>query len=159
MKIKHCKQNYSIQYFSPGIVIVYDGQSYQNNSIVNLDTEGGALQCFTNKSGCCKQSREGEWRYPNGSWVRVRGINADFYRTRGSNPGVINLHWTKKALIPTGLLCCEIHPYYYQLQTACIGVYPPDEGNNTVTIQLDSKTYYNNCVGCVNRHPQGDKHN
>ena len=120
-------------------MIVYDGQSYQNNiSIVNLDAEGGILQCFTDKMGCCKQSREGEWRYPNGSLVQIRGYNADFYRTRGNNPSVVNLNWIQNALIPTGLFCCEIHPYYYQ--TACIGVYPPDKGNGTVTIQLDSKT-------------------
>ena len=133
---KICEQNYGIQCFSPGIVIVYDGQSYQNNSIVNLDAEGGILQCFTNKSGCCnvRPNREGEWRYPNGSLVQIRGRSGDLYRTRGNNPGVVNLHWTKNALIPTGLLCCEISPYiYYYHQKACIGVYPPDKGNSILS--------------------------
>ena len=121
-------------------MIVYAGQSYQKNiSIVNLDAEGGILQCFTNISGCCYRSRNGDWRYPNGSLVQIRGRKGEFYRTRGDNPGVVNLHWYRNAPIPTGLFCCEIHPYYYH-QTACIGVYPPDKGNGTVTIQLYSKT-------------------
>ena len=106
-------------------MIAYDGQSYQNNSIVNLDTQGGILQCFTDKSGCCNVigNREGEWSYPNGSLIRLRNRNMDFYRTRGI--GVVNLIWTRNALIPKGVFCCEIPPS----QVAYIGVYPQGEGN------------------------------
>ena len=107
---------------------MYGGQSYQNNSIVNLDAEGGVLQCFTDKMGCCNviPNREGEWKYPNGSQVQIRGRNGDFYRTRGDDPGIITLHWTENALIPEGVFCCEIPPR----QFACIGVYPKGAGIN-----------------------------
>ena len=92
---------------------------------MNLDAEGGALQCFTDKSGCCNiWPREGEWRNPNGSLVEIRGTNGDFYRTRGNKPGVVNLNWTKNAVIPEGVFCCEIPPS----QFACIGVYPEGAG-------------------------------
>ena len=109
-------------------MIVYDGQSYQNNSIVNLNTDGGILQCFTNKSGCCKfkpSGGEGEWMYPNGSNVSTMGKNNDFHRTRGK--GVVTLVWNGNVMIPNGVFCCEIPPD--QLQVACIGVYPENEGN------------------------------
>ena len=115
---------------------MYNGRSYQNNSIVNLDAEGGILQCFTNKSGCCRPSREGEWIYPNGSLVQIRGNNSDFYRTRDADPGVINLIWTKNASIPKGVFCCEIPPS----EVACIGVYPEGEGNNNKIYRV---YYYN----------------
>ena len=107
-------------------MIVYGGRSYQNNSIVNLDDKGGVLQCYTNKSGCCKFSfgGEGEWIYPNGSEVQKRAGNGDFYRTRGKNPGVVTLAWTENAMIPNGVFCCEIPSSV----NACIGVYPDNEG-------------------------------
>ena len=134
-------------------MIVYGGRSYQNNSIVNLDAEGGILQCFTNKSGCCSvvPNRTGEWIYPNGSMVQIYGYNRNFYRTRGADPGVVNLVWTKNSILPTGLLCCKILN-----QKACIGMYPEEEGRlvtNTVMLQLDSNSY---CVGCVYRYSQGN---
>ena len=105
-------------------MIVYGDRSYQNNSIVNLGEEGGDLQCYTNKSGCCKfnPGGEGEWIYPNGSEVQTRGDNGDFYRTRGA--GVVNLVWTENAMIPNGVFCCEIP----SSMIACIGVYPDNEG-------------------------------
>ena len=105
------------------MVIVYDDRSYQNNSIVNLDEEGGMLQCFTNRSNCCRPQRLGEWIYPNGSNVTIEGINGDFYRSR--DVGEVILSWTENALIPKGVFCCEIP----LSQTACIGVYPEGEGN------------------------------
>ena len=112
-------------------MIVYDGRSYQSNSIVNLDAEGGTLQCFTDESGCCYSSQEGEWIYPDGSKVQIRNNNGDFYRTRGDDPGVINLIWTRNALIPKGVFCCETPPS----QVACIGVYPQGEGINNSNSQ------------------------
>ena len=85
------------------------------------------MQCFTDKDGCCSLApkREGEWVYPDDSMVQIRRNHGDFYRTRGANPGVINLVWTENVLIPKGVFCCEIPPS----QIACIGVYPEDEGN------------------------------
>ena len=96
---------------------------------MNLDAGGGSLQCFTNKMNCCSvmPNREGEWIYPNGSKVSIKDHNQDFYRSRGENPGVINLNWTMNALIPKGVFCCEIPPS----QITCIGVYPEGEGNYT----------------------------
>ena len=112
-------------------MIVYDGQSHQNNSIVNLDAKGGVLQCFTNKMGCCNvvMNRQGEWRNSNGSQVQIRGRNGDFYRTRGKDPGVVNLTWTENAMIPEGVFCCEITKIPPS-QFACIGVYPEGAGIN-----------------------------
>ena len=118
--------------FPSGIMIVYDDYSYQNNSIMNLDAEGGTLKCFTNKSGCCKfvSGGEGEWITPNRSVVNTRGVNGDFYRSRGA--GVVNLMWTKNALVPQGMFCCEIP----SSQNACIGVYPENEGIILVSLVM-----------------------
>ena len=110
-------------------MIVYDDRSYQNNSIVNLDAKSGILHCFTDKMDCCRQSREGQWRYPNGSLVEISGNNGDFYRTRDNNPGVVTLHWTENAMIPEGVFCCEITKIPPS-QFACIGVYPEGAGIN-----------------------------
>ena len=135
-------KNYIASYYdfflSLGIVIVYDDRPYQNNSIVNLDAEGGILECFTNKSGCCnvQPNQTGEWIYPNGSQVQIGGNNGDFYRTRGV--GVVNLIWTKNASIPNGVFCCEIPPS----QVACIGVYPQSEGINNSDSQI---SLHNSC--------------
>ena len=131
---------------------MYNGQSYQDNSIVNLNVEGGILHCFTDRSGCCKFSveGEGEWIYPNGSIVQTRGSNSDFYRTRGADPGVVNLMWTKNALIPKGVFCCEIPPS----QIAYIGVYPEGEGNN----KKISTVYINSIMLMIHRVCHGGKY-
>ena len=102
---------------------------------MNLDTRGGSIHCHTNKSGCCKSSsgREGEWIYPNGSIVKTKGSNGDFYRTRGE--GVVSLIWTENAVLPEGVFCCEIPSD----QNVCIGVYPKDEGNNcSIALYINS---------------------
>ena len=99
---------------------------------MNLDAEGGVLECFTNKSSCCNMwpNREGEWRNPNGSLVEIRGTNRDFHRTRGGDPGVVNLVWTENAMIPEGVFCCEITKIPPS-QFTCIGVYPEGAGIKT----------------------------
>ena len=117
--------------YHAGIMIVYQSQSYENHTIVNLETgDNMILNCFTNKSGCCKhmyEGGEGEWIFPNQSIVRRFSFGDDFYRNRGEvGEGVVNLIWNKDATIPTGIFCCIIpNPD----QTACIRVYPEDEGD------------------------------
>ena len=96
------------------------------------------MQCFTNKDGCCRSEREGEWKYPNDSMVQIQKNHGDFYRTRGANPGVVNLIWTENALIPKGVFCCEIPPS----QIACIGVYPEDEGNYSRVWLISACAYH-----------------
>lgn len=115
-------------------MIVYGDQSYQNNgiNIVNLNETGGMLHCYTNKTGCCRPQYggEGEWIFPNGSTVQIRGNNSDFYRTRGNSPGVVSIVWTRNATIPKGVFCCVIP----SSQIACIGVYTDEDEGIIMTV-------------------------
>ena len=92
------------------------------------------LQCYTNKSGCCRfqHGGEGEWIFPNGSKVRTNGTGDDLYRTR--DEAVVILHWRENAMILIGIFCCEIPDE--SPQRACIGVYPDNEGTSLDTLAM-----------------------
>ena len=94
-----------------------------------MTTDERVLKCYTNKSGCCDdyRTREGEWQFPNGSNVSTFGDGSNFfYRNRGTN--VVRLYWRndRSTMIPPGIYCCMIPSV---TQTACIGVYRENEGN------------------------------
>ena len=69
-----------------------------------------ALVCRTDRDDCCDnrpgETRQGEWKYPNGSTVRTSGSGDDFYRNRGTS--IVRLSRRNGATGPTGLYCCEV---------------------------------------------------
>ena len=91
-----------------------------------MTTDERVLKCYTNKSSCCGDyhTREGEWQFPNGSNVGTQGYNSSFYRNRGTK--IIRLRWRNDSMILSGIYCCMIPSV---TQTACIGVYRENEGN------------------------------
>ena len=95
---------------------------YPNNSVVDIYlvgegfegpkiTEGGALECHTDDTTCCRGidnpngPGRGEWYYPNGTVVPPPG-GARFYRTRGHM--VIRLNRDSRWTVSTGVYRCEI---------------------------------------------------
>ena len=75
-------------------------------------TSGGALVCRTDRTDCCRndpfvgETRQGEWRYPNGVLVDNSGSGDDIYRTRGASTVLLNRR--NDATVPTGQYCCEV---------------------------------------------------
>ena len=100
-----------------------DTAVYPNNSVIDINlvgegfegaqiTDGGALECHTDDTTCCRGidnhpngTGRGEWYYPDGTVVSPPGGNTGFYRTRGHM--VIKLNRAGVAG-PTGVYRCEI---------------------------------------------------
>ena len=98
---------------------------YPNNSVIDVNlvgegfegaqiTNGGALECHTDDTTCCRgldnppngQGR-GEWYYPNGTVVPPPGNGTELYRTRDRM--VIRLNQVDGKHVQTlGLYKCEI---------------------------------------------------
>ena len=68
--------------------------------------------CRTDRDDCCRndpragETRQGDWRYPNGSLVDNSGSGNDIYRTRGAS--VVLLNRRNDATGSTGQYCCEV---------------------------------------------------
>ena len=75
-------------------------------------SSGGALVCRTDRTDCCRnelsagETRQGEWRYPNGVLVDNIANGDAIYRTRGASTVILNRR--NGATGPTGLYCCEV---------------------------------------------------
>ena len=76
-----------------GAVIAIDGYVDAND----IGERDNALNCHTNKPDCCDQppNRNGEWFFPNGDKVKVKGIADDsgqdyYYRSRGQSVVPLN---------------------------------------------------------------------
>ena len=87
------------------------GNRYDNNSAINILAIGegdNALLCKTNKQDCCGTvpNRFGEFYYPNGVQVPIRGAEQGFYRNRGDQ--LIRLNRRDSTSSPTGKYFCEI---------------------------------------------------
>ena len=96
---------------------------YANNSIIDINlvgegfegdqiTDGGALECHTDDTTCCRGidnppngTGRGEWYYPDGTVVSPPGSGTGFYRTRDHM--VIRLNRIGMTS-PTGVFRCEI---------------------------------------------------
>ena len=100
---------------------------YANNSVIDINlvgegypgftqTDGGALECHTDDTTCCRRkdsqdntTASGEWYYPNGDLVLPRNDNdsnhTGFYRTRQHM--VIRLN-RGGVVGPTGMFKCVI---------------------------------------------------
>ena len=70
----------------------------------------GALQCFTDNTLCCSDTRTGlatgHWFYPNGSLVGTKSDGQNFYVERG--PSVVRLNRRNNATSVMGQFCCEV---------------------------------------------------
>ena len=99
---------------------------YANNSIIDINlvgegfegvqiTDGGALECHTDDTTCCRGidnppngTGRGEWYYPDGTVVpNPDGAgNTSFYRTRDHM--IIRLNRKPGIVQPRGVYRCEI---------------------------------------------------
>ena len=106
-----------------GVGLYLDGNQLANYSVVNLEGIGEgdcALICYTNAPGCCASPKIGEWYFPNGSAVRIRGEMKDFYRNREGM--MVRLNRRNNAMGPTGIYCCDI-PGSNGNMTLCVRAY------------------------------------
>ena len=96
---------------------------YANNSVIDINlvgegfegaqiTDGGALECHTDDTTCCRGidnppngPGRGEWYYPDGTVVPPPGRDTGLYRTRDHM--VIRLNHYR-VIGPTGVYRCEI---------------------------------------------------
>ena len=126
-----------IMFVISGVHLSLNGVRYANNSIILITgigrntTEGNnALQCVTKLRPCCKVGyslRIGEWYFPNGKAVPIKGEGANkadtFYRDRGENDGTVNLNRVNSNVSsPIGLFCCEIPNSKNITQRACVNI-------------------------------------
>ena len=110
------------------------GELHSNNSIVTITDIGSgtnALYCFTNKSGCCRDSESGangEWFFPNRNAVEGNGrvSMSDFSRNRG--PSAVLLNRRNDAMEPTGLYRCEVLDMRNVVQSIYVGLYISNRG-------------------------------
>ena len=73
-------------------------------------TDDGGLVCRTDRNDCCDsgpgETRQGQWKFPNGSTVRNSVSGDDFYRNRDTR--IVRLNRRNDVTGPTGLYCCEV---------------------------------------------------
>ena len=99
-----------------------DTAVYANNSVIDINlvgegfegvqiTDGGALECHTNDTTCCRGidnpngPGKGKWYYPDGTVVPPPDNGTRFYRTRDHMVIRLNRREIKR---PTGKYRCEI---------------------------------------------------
>ena len=99
---------------SAGLSIEFMGvTSYANNTAINITDVGeadNAVLCRTDLTTCCGntggETRQGHWRYPNGTLVNNNASGDGLYRDRRTM--VVRLHRRNSATTPTGQYCCEV---------------------------------------------------
>ena len=86
------------------------GVIYPNNTAIMVDDIGqgdtDGLLCVTGNTACCSNSRQGEFKFPDGSIVPTSNAGQDFFRNRGSQ--LIRLNRRNGATSPLGKYSCEI---------------------------------------------------
>ena len=89
------------------------GVTYANNTaiaITEVGVDDNAVLCRTNLTNCCgnngSETRQGHWRYPNGTLVNYSDSGDDIYRDRRNV--VVRLNRRNSATTPTGQYCCEV---------------------------------------------------
>ena len=99
-----------------GLGFVLNGVSYPNGSTVlrtDIGEGAAALQCTTDRAGCCRTERAGEFYFPNGTMVPVLGADPSihtYYRSRDS--GFIRLNrinngWRQDSFVVRYLMLVE----------------------------------------------------
>lgn len=120
-------------YWYTGVYLSLHGNTYANNSLITITSIGEtdseepnnntALQCVTDKPLCCRSARIGEWYFPNGTRVSIRGYAeaSQFYRNRGDD-GAINLNRPSNVVMPTGRFCCVVPDATDTIQHVCANI-------------------------------------
>lgn len=116
-----------------GVYLSLHGTIYANNSLIPINGIGETdfealsnsheLQCVTDKLLCCRSARTGEWYFPNGNRVSIRGYAEafQFYRNRGDD-GTINLNRPSNVVMPTGQFCCVVPDATDTVQHVCANI-------------------------------------
>ena len=113
-----------------GVQLAFKGMIHRNNSLFFVNELGkiesdDALQCVTDKAGCCKKrpNRFGEWYFPNGSKIPIEYYGPVFYRNRGDD-GTVNLNYRTihKDVPPIGHYCCRVPNAADVNQTLCVNI-------------------------------------
>ena len=117
--------NYSLAHTEFSLARFSNTTVYANNSIIGINlvgegfegaliTDGGALECHTDDTTCCRGidnpsngTGRGEWYYPDGTVIPPPGGSTRFYRTRGHMVIRLNRYGHFK-IIHTGVYRCEI---------------------------------------------------
>ena len=108
-----------------GLSIEFMGVTYYTKdtaiAITAVGENGNAVLCITDLTTCCGntvgETRQGHWRYPNGTLVYNRASGDDIYRDRRTM--VVGLNRRNSATTPTGQYCCEV-PTISSNATLCI---------------------------------------
>ena len=112
---------------SPKIELLIAGQTYRNNSVIELSegfetNQSLSLVCATEKRPCCNSSVIGEWYYPN-NMTAVPNVEAGntFYTSRGDD-GTVHLHLRNITtfLSNTTQFCCELPNINNLNQRLCV---------------------------------------
>ena len=116
---------------------MFNNAMLENNSIIQISRVGKddeSITCNTEKESCCKDSRSGEWYYPNKTIVPNMGFRYIFYRDR-DNEGNIKLHRAHKSSI-TGKYCCQVP------DKNCDGL------NHTLCVELGMLNFVTTSIDC-----------
>ena len=118
-----------------GVYLSLKGVVYPNNSVILITeieqtntTSNNGLQCITDRMFCCVASKIGEWFFPNGETVPIRGEGANsatsFYRNRGpGEDGTVKLNRVNNdVMMPTGRFCCVVPDANNVNQRACANI-------------------------------------
>ena len=131
-----------------GIQLTVNGVTYPNNSIVtntDIGTGSAALLCTTNYPPCCSSAFPvTQWYFPNESQV-PNNRNLPYQRTRGQNPGRVNLNRNSESSI-TGIFHCDIFDAYGTIRSLYVGIYNATTGESCT---LSGYLHYQSWVLCV----------
>ena len=122
-----------------GLRLILGGTTYANNSdipITDIGTDlyqspSEALVCYTDYRPCCRHFppgsptsiSQGDWYYPNRTLVPFFFDGEEFYDTKGSNDGTLNLFRRDTGVMsPIGSFCCEIPVADGVNQTLCANI-------------------------------------
>ena len=89
--------------------------------------DGSRLICTTTVRPCCKDGKQGEWYYPDGTVVPDSTENEDFFRNRGDDGEVRLNRIRNNAISPTGIFHCELPVSDNVTQTLYVGVYATND--------------------------------
>ena len=127
--------------YNAGLRIELNGNAYPNGSTVYVDNIGedsNALICHTSRRDCCSTigSRYGEFYYPNGALVGIKGKNEPMYRNRGSQLIRLNRNNGSLSLPPMGWYRCEIPTERGEQQSISINI----TGNKSYSLNNNAVT-------------------
>ena len=102
-----------------------------------------ALLCHTDKPGCCRANRTGEWYFPNGT--KVGRFQDEFYRDRETQVVRLNRHKGSFTEFERGLFQCEIPDSSNMTQTVYVHIgilsFKPGPYGNLFVYSISSVLY------------------